>query len=245
MHFTSEQRLDDTVIEREFLLGEIPGVLWTPTSASASSPVPLILMGHPGGIRPMYPRLATRAKSSAAQGFATVTIELPGAGDRPRLAGADEARTDLRRTLQAGEPVSGDVVDRLILPLVERAVPEWRQTVDAALALPEIAGPVGYSGGPIAIGIRLAAIDSRIVAAGLFAGSYVPTSTFDEARRLTLPLHVLLQWDDRGNDRQMALDLFDAFGSKEKTLQANMGGHTGVPPFAGEDAARFFARHLS
>ena len=182
---------------------------------------------------------------SAAPGYAAVTIELPGAGDRQRLAGADEARADLRRALQAGETVSGDIVDRLVLPLVERAVPEWQQTLDAALALPEIAGPVGYSGGPIAIGIRLAAIDSRIVAAGLFAGSYVPALTFDEARRLTLPLHVLLQWDDRGNDRQMALDLFDAFGSKEKTLQANMGGHTGVPSFAGEDAARFFARHLS
>ena len=26
-----------------------------------------------------------------------------------------------------------------------------------------------------------------------------------------------------------ALDLFDAFGSTEKTLHANMGGHTGVP----------------
>jgi hypothetical protein len=26
----------------------------------------------------------------------------------------------------------------------------------------------------------------------------------------------------------MALDLFDAFGTKEKTLHANMGGHTGV-----------------
>ncbi|HEY9309284.1 MAG TPA: alpha/beta hydrolase [Microbacterium sp.] len=245
MHFTSEQRLDDTVIEREFLLGEIPGVLWTPASASASSPVPLILMGHPGGLGAMYPRLAARAKSSAAPGYAAVTIELPGAGDRQRLAGADEARADLRRALQAGETVSGDIVDRLVLPLVERAVPEWQQTLDAALALPEIAGPVGYSGGPIAIGIRLAAIDSRIVAAGLFAGSYVPALTFDEARRLTLPLHVLLQWDDRGNDRQMALDLFDAFGSKEKTLQANMGGHTGVPSFAGEDAARFFARHLS
>ena len=46
------------------------------------------------------------------------------------------------------------------------------------------------------------------------------------------------------NDRQMALDLFDAFGSPEKTLQANMGGHTGVPAYAAEDAARFFARHL-
>jgi len=245
MHFTSEQRLDDGVLEREFLLGEIPGILWTPASASASSPLPLILVGHPGGLGGMHPRLAARAKSSAAQGFAAATIELPGAGDRPRLAGADEARDDLRRALQAGEPVTGDIVDRLVLPLVERAVPEWQQTLDAALALPEIAGPVGYSGGPIAIGIRLAAVEPRVIAAGLFAGSYVPASTFDEARRLTIPLHVLLQWDDRGNDRQMALDLFDAFGSKEKTLQANMGGHTGVPSFAGEDAARFFARHLS
>lgn len=61
---------------------------------------------------------------------------------------------------------------------------------------------------------------------------------------MTIPLHVLLQWDDRGNDRQTALDLFDAFGSKEKTLQANMGGHTGIPACAVDDAGRFFIRHL-
>ncbi len=65
-----------------------------------------------------------------------------------------------------------------------------------------------------------------------------------EARRVTIPVHVLLQWDDEGNDRAMALDLFDAFGSAEKTLQANLGGHTGIPGFASEDAGRFFARHL-
>ncbi len=35
----------------------------------------------------------------------------------------------------------------------------------------------------------------------------------------------------------MALELFDAFGSAEKTLNANMGGHTGVPEFAGRDTA--------
>ena len=177
MHLTSEQRLDDTVIEREFFLGEIPGILWTPASASASSPVPLILMGHPGGLGPMHSRLVARAKSSAAQGFATTAIELPGAGDRPPLPGADEARADLLRALRAGEPVSGDIVDRLVLPLVERAVPEWQQTLDAVLSLPEIAGPVGYSGGPIAIGIRLAVTEPRVVAAGLFAGSDVPAST--------------------------------------------------------------------
>lgn len=66
----------------------------------------------------------------------------------------------------------------------------------------------------------------------------------EEACQVTIPLHILLQWDDEGNDREMALDLFDALASTEKTLCANMGGHTGVPQFAGEDAARFFARHL-
>lgn len=116
--------------------------------------------------------------------------------------------------------------------------------MDALLALPDISGPVAYSGGVSSIGVRLALADPRIVAAGLFAGSFVPRAILAEAALVTIPLHVLLQWDDEGNDRQAALDLFDAFGSKEKTLQANLGGHRGVPAFAGEDAARFFARHL-
>ena len=105
-------------------------------------------------------------------------------------------------------------------------------------------GPIGYSGGVISIGIRLAVVEPRISAALLFAGSFVPRTMFEEARQVTIPLQVLLQWDDEGNDRQLALDLFDAFGSKEKTLHANMGGHTGVPQFEGDDGNRFFARHL-
>jgi hypothetical protein len=239
MHFISEQRLDDGSLEREFILGEIPGILWTP----ASTPAPLILLGHPGGLRTMRPRLEGRARRALADGFAACTIELPGSGDRPRSALAERARVDLRRALATGEPLD-EIVDRLVVPLVEKAVPEWQSALDAALALPEISGPAGYSGGLLAIGIRLAVVEPRIAAAGFFAGSFVPRSMFDEARRLTIPLHVLLQWDDEGNDRQLALDLFDAFGSREKTLQANMGGHTGVPQHAGEDGARFFARHL-
>ena len=240
MHLTSEQRLDDGVLEREFVLGDIPGILWTPTSA----PAPLILLGHPGGLRKMHRRLEGRARRCAADGFAAATIELPGSGDRPRSADAEQARADLRRALAAGQQVD-EIVDRLVLPLVEEAVPEWRSALDALLSLPEIHGPVGYSGGVTAIGIRLAVVEPRIAAAGLFAGSFVPRSMFDEARRVTIPLHVLLQWDDEGNDRQLALDLFDALGSKEKTLHANMGGHAGVPQFAADDAARFFARHLN
>jgi len=242
MRLISEQRLDGDVLEREFTLGEIPGTLWTPGSASA--PAPLILLGHPGGLRKMYPRLVARARHCAAAGYAAATIELPGGGDRPRSAAAEQARADLRRALNAGEPVAEEIVDRLVLPLVDQAVPEWRAALDDLLALPEIGGPVGYSGGVISIGIRLALVEPRISAALLFAGSFVPRSIFEQARQLTIPLLVLLQWDDEGNDRQLALDLFDALGSKEKTLHANMGGHTGVPEFEGEDANRFFARHL-
>ncbi|MEU8470606.1 alpha/beta hydrolase [Streptomyces sp. NPDC029006] len=245
MRFTSEQRLDDGVLERAFTLGEFPGILWMPASASASAPVPLILLGHPPlGLRKMYPRLVARARHSAAQGFAAATIELPGSGDRPRWAAAEQARADLRRAMKAGEPVGDDIIDALVLPLVEKSVPEWQGALDALLSLPEIGGPVGYSGGVISIGIRLAVVEPRIVAAGFFAGSFVPRAMFEEARRITIPLHVLLQWDDEGNDRQAALDLFDAFGSREKSLHAHMGGHTGVPQFAGEEAAGFFARHL-
>ncbi|MFJ4716371.1 alpha/beta hydrolase [Streptomyces sp. NPDC088785] len=242
MHFTSERRLDDGVVERAFTLGDLPGILWTP--AAAPAPTPLVLLGHPGGLETMRPRLVARARQSVAQGFAAATVELPGSGDRPRSAVTDGARAELRRALAAGEPVTDDLVDRLVLPLTEQAVPEWRAVLDALLALPGIDGPVGYSGGVISIGTRLAGVEPRITAAVLFAGSFVPRVMNEEARRVTVPLHVLLQWDDRGNDRRASLDLFDAFASKEKTLTANMGGHTGVPAHAGDAAAAFFDRHL-
>src|SRR3981189_3575182 len=221
MRFTSEQRLDDGVLEREFTLGEIPGILWTPGSAPV--PAPLVLLGHPGGLHKMYPRLGAAARPCVAEGFAAATIELPGSGDRPRSAAAEQARADLHRALEAGEavddasvgpppptrragrgragePVHDEIVDRLVLPLVEKAVPEWRAALDALLSLPEIGGPVGYAGGVIAIGIRLALVEPRISAALLFAGSFVPRTMFEEARQVTIPPQVLPQWDDEGND---------------------------------------------
>ncbi|MFI1522097.1 alpha/beta hydrolase [Kitasatospora cineracea] len=271
MHFTSDQYLDDRhaddrqqadvrnpddrhaddrrpdagVREREFTLDGIPGVLWTPANATADAPVPLILLGHPTlGLRRMHPRLLDRARHAAADGFASAALELPGCGERPRVPALDLARAELRRTMEAGDPVGDELIDSLVLPLVDQAVPELRSALDALLALPELTGPVGYSGGVISVGVRLAAVEPRIAAAGLFAGSLIPRSTFEEARRVTVPLHVLLQWDDEGNDRQASLDLFDAFASPEKSLSANMGGHTGVPAHAGDAAGRFFARHL-
>lgn len=244
LHLTSERRLDDTVLERDLTLDGIPGILWTPASASAAAPVPLILLGHPPlGLHAMRPRLTARARHAAADGFATATIELPGSGDRPRWPALEQARADLSRAMRAGEPVGDDVIDALVLPFVDRAVPEWQSALDALLDLPGIDGPVGYSGWT-ALGIRLAVTEPRIAAAGFFAGGYVPLAQREEARRIAVPLLFLLQWDDEGNPRQRALDLFDAFGSVEKTMHANMGGHTGTPWFELEEGSRFYDRHL-
>ncbi|MFD8756463.1 dienelactone hydrolase family protein [Kitasatospora sp. NPDC059577] len=239
MRFISEQRLDGGVLEREFILGEIPGTLWTPGSAA---PAPLILMAHNNGLPRGEARLVARARHCAAQGYAVAAIDAPGCGERPRSAADDQARADLRQAMRAGEPVD-EIFESFVGPLVENAVPEWRTVLDALLALPEIGGPVGYSGWT-AVGIRLAVAEPRIAAAGFFAGGYVPRAQREEARQITVPLLFLLQWDDEGNPRQRALDLFDAFGSKEKTLHANLGGHTGTPWFEVEDGGRFFDRHL-
>ncbi|MEV0323924.1 dienelactone hydrolase family protein [Streptomyces sp. NPDC050658] len=237
MRFTSQQRLDDGVLEREFILGEIPGTLWTP-----AAPAPLVLMAHNNGLPKRDPRLMARARYTAARGYAVATIDAAGCGDRPRSAADEQARAEMRRAVQAGEP-GDEVFESVVGPLVGDAVPEWRATLDALLALSDISGPVGYSGWA-ALGIRLAAVEPRVAAAGLFAGGYVPRAQRAEARQVTVPLLLLLQWDDDGNPRQRALDLFDAFGSKEKTLHANLGGHLGTPAFELEDACRFLDRHL-
>lgn len=244
MDFTSELLLDDGVVEREFTLGEVPGILWTPGSGfDSGEPAPLILIGHNGGLHKRLPRLVARARYFAAEhGFAAAAIDAPGHGDRPRSAVDEQHRADLRRALQAREPV-GDIVDAFILPLVEQAVPEWQATLDALLAAPGIGGPVGYDG-MTAIGIRLALVEPRIAAAVLFGQGFVPDALGEQARQLAVPLQFLMQWDDEGMERQPTLDLFDAFGSKEKTLHANLGGHKGTPWFEVEDGARFFTRHL-
>src|SRR5258708_9880026 len=124
MRFTSDQRLDDGVLEREFPLGEIPGVLWTPRSA----PAPLILSGHNGGLHKRHPRLVARARHYAAEyGFAVAAIDAPGHGDPPRSAVDEQAHADLRRATEAGQPVH-QIRHAFLLPLDAPARPPQRTT---------------------------------------------------------------------------------------------------------------------
>lgn len=84
MLFTS-QATSGGVVERDFLVDDVPGVLWTPTSAPPGTP--LVLMGHPGGLHKRAAGLVGRARAAVlGDGFAVAAIDAPGHGDRPRSA---------------------------------------------------------------------------------------------------------------------------------------------------------------
>jgi hypothetical protein len=81
MHFTSETS-SNGVIERNFILDEITGVLWSPTSGTIDSP--LLLAGQSGGMHKKAPGLVASALHSVTTyGFSVAAIDAPGHGDRP------------------------------------------------------------------------------------------------------------------------------------------------------------------
>ncbi|MEV0636939.1 alpha/beta hydrolase [Streptomyces sp. NPDC050619] len=243
VHFTAETS-SNGVVERDFTVGEIPGVLWSP--ASGSDRAPLVLLGHGGGTHKKWPAMTGRAHLLVTGcGFHVACIDAPGHGDRPRTAHDEQEIAVMRRAMEAGEPV-GPIVVPYNAHLAERAVPEWQATLDALQELPEIGaeGPVGYYGLNMgtAIGVPLTAIEPRITAAVF--GIFWHESLAETAKQITIPIEFTLQWDDEHIPRPSALALFDAFASTEKTLHANAGRHKELPRFEADSAVRFFARHL-
>ena len=178
VHFTAETS-SNGVVEREFTVGEVPGVLWSP--ASGSGRAPLVLMGHGGGLHKKTPALTARAHDAVTTwGFRVVAIDAPGHGDRLRTAEDEQARADLRQAMAAGE--------------VERV-----RSISAATAPPWRGGPYLSGRRPwtpfrncprsgqkrrwatavitlgTAVGIPLTAIEPRITAA-VFGGGFSCTS---------------------------------------------------------------------
>jgi dienelactone hydrolase len=246
LRFTSETS-SNGVVERDFTVGEVTGVLWSPAPGSEHAPV--VLMGHGGGLHKKTPALMARARDAVtARGYTVVAIDAPGHGDRSRTAEDEQARADLRQAMAAGEAARiTSVSARYGSALAERAVPEWQATLDALQKLPEIGteAPIGYGGGislGTAIGIPLTAIEPRITAAIFGGGFVVHQALIEAAKRITVPVQFLLPWDDQHVDRQSALALFDAFASKEKTLHANPGDHRTIRWFGVDN--EFLARHL-
>ncbi|MEW2516852.1 alpha/beta hydrolase [Actinacidiphila alni] len=252
LRFTAET-VADCVLERDFTVdgiagngddAGIPGVLWSPDPGTYRAP--LVLMGHGGGNHKKHPAMAGRARRLVdGCGFHVAVIDAPGHGDRPRTAHDEREIAVMRRAMATGEPV-GPVVVRYNAHLAEHAVPEWRATLDALQGLPEIGtgGPVGWFGLNMgtAIGVPFVAAEPRITAAVF--GQHWPEALAEQARRITVPVEFAMQWDDEHIPRSSALELFDAFASREKTLHANAGRHKELPRFEADSAVRFFARHL-
>jgi pimeloyl-ACP methyl ester carboxylesterase len=242
--FTAESS-SNGMLERDFTVGDVPGVLWSPAASAARAP--LILLGHGGGNHKKHPAMAGRAQRLVTGcGFHVAVIDAPGHGDRPRTAHDEQEITALYEARVAGES-QGPIIVRYNAYLAELAVPEWRATLDALQELPEIGsdGPVGYFGINMgtAIGVPLVAIEPRITAAVF--GQHWPDVLAEQARQITIPIEFDMQWDDEHIPREAGLALFDAFASREKTLHANAGRHHELPRFEADSAVRFFARHFA
>ncbi|MGW2466832.1 alpha/beta hydrolase [Streptomyces bauhiniae] len=244
LRFTAESS-SDGIRERDFTVGDVPGVLWSP--ASTTDPAPLVLMGHGGGADKRHRAMVGRARLLVTRcGFHAAVLDAPGHGDRPRSAQDEQDIAELRRAQAAGAPEAPVVVPYNVR-LAEQAVPEYRATLDALQELPEIGtgGPVGYVGLGLgmAIGMPLVAAEPRITAAVF--GMTWPDALLEAAERITVPVEFALHWDSGRIPREASLALFDAFASAEKSLHAHAGEHVAWHLVEAGSATRFFARHLS
>ena len=218
----------------------VPGLLWTP--AEGEGPRPLVLLGHGGSgskrqdyVVGMARRLVHEHCISAA------AIDGPVHGDRragppapPPLVLAEFAQ------LWAND---GDA-------MTDTMVADWLATLDALQSLPDVGnGAVGWWGlsmGTIT-GLPLVAADARFGAAVLgLMGLTGPTREriARDAPRVRCPVLFFVQWDDMMFPHDAAIRLWEAFGSSEKRLVANPGGHGDLPPDVLETSARFLAAHL-
>ncbi|MCL7456065.1 alpha/beta hydrolase [Micromonospora echinofusca] len=233
----------DGVREQMFILGDIPGVLWTAEGAAGTRP--LILMGHGGGQHKKAPGIVARARRFVAEcDFAVAAVDVPGHGDRPKDEEYDRIATENQARVDAGEELAPLIAGFQAL-VARQTVPEWRAVLDAVQDLDYVgAGPVGYWGVSLGcgLGVPFVAAEPRVRAAVLGLGGALASA--EAAARITVPVEFLLQWDDERVPQAQGLALFDALASTEKTLHANPGRHGEIPAFELDSALWFFARHL-
>jgi alpha-beta hydrolase superfamily lysophospholipase len=246
------EQVTDGIAERDFELevaGErVPGVLWAPADAAGGHP--LVLMGHGGSQHKRIDTLVARARRYVTElGFAVAAIDAPGHGERTTPEEAAARVEAIRQRIADRRPMDPEVI-RDMVARTARAVPEWTATLDALQALDVVGtgGPVGYWG--VSMGT---AIGVPFVAAS--RASPPPSSDWpaccratrpmaEAARAITIPVEFVLQSEDEIVSRPAGMALFDAFGSTEKTLHVNPGGHLGIPEFERASWERFFTRHL-
>ncbi|MDA0364300.1 MAG: alpha/beta hydrolase [Chloroflexi bacterium] len=212
----------------------VPGVLWTPSQALG--PLALVLIGHGGGGHKRDESRLDLAARYTSRGLAAAAIDGPWHGERA--------------------PVGSAPTESYAPPIVDAMVADWRATLDALIALPEIDGAcVGYGGVSMGtmFGLPFVAADGRIRAAvlglcGLQSARGAPLEMGErlagDARDLSAPVLFLLQWHDDVFAREGSLALFDLIASGDKRLLANPGRHHETPAHARAASVDFLVTQL-
>ena len=255
MDFSQEKQLDGGVVQRDFSVqvnGEtVPGVVWSKADAPPASV--LICMGHGGSQHKKVVGIRNRALQYAKKhGWATLAIDAPAHGDRISREEAAAMRREVgaRVTGQSNAPAFSEERLRMMLRRSQQAVPEWQAALDTCLDFDFIQADaaVGYWGVSMgtAIGVPFVSVDPRIRCAVLGLAGLRPGATEFEAaaKKITIPIQFVFQWADAVAPQDHGIALFDAFGSKEKTMHINPGGHLGIPAFESDAWLAFYERHL-
>jgi hypothetical protein len=255
MQFTDERVEDGDVRRYSFDLtvagATVPAVLWVPNGANGARP--LVLMGHGGSQHKKTPGIVARARQYARRlGYATLAIDAPGHGDRiSRETAAEMARAVGARVRGEGAPLIMDPERlRQMAERTRQAIPEWNAALAAVRQLDFVGAsePVGYWGVSMgtAIGVPFVAQCTHIACAVFGLAGLRPNAPEFEtaANAITIPVEFVFQWEDAVAPRAHGIALFEAFGSKEKTMHINPGGHLEIPRFEGASWERFYERHL-
>ena len=218
------------VVEQPFVVGDVPGVLWTPEGSEG--PRPLVLMGHGATLDKRVGYLVSLARRLVRHhGISAASIDLPGHGER----------------------MAGDMPDIVSMwtkaAVTDQAVEEW-QAVLAALDAEGLGqaglGYWGMSMGTL-LGLPFVAAEPRIQVAVLgLAGVVGPPAArlTADAPNITCPVLFVQQWHDELFPRDSVLALFDLIGSRDKRLHVHPGRHSQVPLEEIDASEAFLALHL-
>jgi hypothetical protein len=220
LNLKKTEHLGRDVIQKKFdivVAGEtVPCVMWEP--ASGVKLRTLIAMGHGGGQHKTTCSIRNRALRYARDfGWASLAIDAPKHGARiSREEKEVERLTTQARVNGVANAPSMSTQDKITLlnALAAQAVPEWQAALDSVLerfALDLVSMGYWHLSPGTWIGIPLLAVETRFCCAVLGLSQWHPDQS---AIR----------------DRDYAIALFNAFGSADKSMHINPGGHGDIPP---------------
>jgi len=254
-HISKTTYLENDILQLDFsveVAGEaIPCAIWKP-SASIESRT-LIAMGHGGSQHKKTRLIRDRAVRYATSfGWTSLAIDAPKHGDRITREEAEAERLKTERRIRGDlNAPSLSIAEKIAFldALAAQAVPEWQAALDATLAcLAPAVDSVGYWGLSQGtwIGVPLLAEEKRFKCAVLGLSQLHPDhgAFRGAAQRITAPVRFAFQWDDPIRSRDYGIALFNAFGSPDKSMHINPGGHTEIPVTEVESWDKFFQRHL-